>query len=63
MGFRVVQKSMTLDGQNAYAVAGNQKVICYRRNVRLMLVLLTYLFFYFHFTSIAKKRYSFYEKK
>jgi len=26
-----------------YAVTGNQKVICYGRNVRLMLVLLTYL--------------------
>jgi len=35
---------MTLNGRNAYAVIGNQKVISYRRNVRLMLLLLTYLF-------------------
>ena len=34
---------MTLYGQSAYAVTGNQTVCCYGRNVRLMLVLLTYL--------------------
>jgi len=48
MGFRIVQKSMTLiilNGQNAYAVTGNQNVICYGCNVRFMLVLLTYLFY------------------
>jgi len=33
----------TLNSQNAYAIMGNQNVICNGRNVRLMLVLLTYL--------------------
>ena len=35
---------MTLNGQNEYAVTSSQKVICYGRNVRLVLVLLNYLF-------------------
>jgi len=42
-----MQKSLTLNDLKRskwYAVTGNQKVICYGRNVRLMLVLLTYLF-------------------
>jgi len=38
MGFRIVHKSMTLKGQNAYAITVNQKVIFYGRSVRLMLV-------------------------
>jgi len=40
-GFRFVQKSMTL---NDLDIQSPKKVICYGRNVRLMLVLLTYLF-------------------
>jgi len=28
MDFRIVQKSMTLNGQNAFTVTDNQKVIC-----------------------------------
>jgi len=41
-----MQKSMTWNGKNAYAIyTGNQKFTCYGRNVRLMLVLLTYLYF------------------
>ena len=42
-GFQFVQKSVTLNGQT-HAVTSYRKVICYGRNVRLMLVLLTYLF-------------------
>jgi len=48
MSFQFMQKSMTLSGKNALAVTGNQKLICYGRNVRLMLVLLTYLLYMFH---------------
>jgi len=51
MGFRFVQKSMTLNGKNAYAVTGNQKVICDRRNVRFILVLRTYLSSWRHVPS------------
>jgi len=45
MDFRFVQNRQsrtTLNGENAYGIFGNQKVICYYRNDRLMLVLLTY---------------------
>jgi len=34
---------MTLNGQNAYAVTGKQELIYNGRNVRLVLVLLTYI--------------------
>jgi len=34
---------MTLNGQYAYVVTGDQKLIYYWRNVRLMLILLIYL--------------------
>ena len=47
-GFQLEQNSMTLDDlerQNAYAVTVDQAVICYWRNVRLMLVLVTNLFY------------------
>jgi len=46
MGFRFVQKSMTLNDlerPNGYAVTRNQKVICYVHNGWLVLVLLTYV--------------------
>ena len=36
---------MTFNGKNAYAVTDNQNVICYKRNVRLMLGLLTCLLY------------------
>jgi len=42
MGFRFVQKSMTLpylERSNAHGINGNQKVICYGRNVRIVLVI------------------------
>jgi len=39
MGIRFVQKSMTLNEQNAC----NQQVICYGHNVRLILAVLIYL--------------------
>ena len=43
MGLLFLHKSMTSNGQYVYAVTGNQKLICYGRNVRLMLILLTHL--------------------
>jgi len=33
---------MTLDGNNARALIGNQKVACFKHSVRIVLVLLTY---------------------
>jgi len=45
MGFRFVKHSMIwndLERSNAYAITDNQKVICWGRNVWIMLVLLTY---------------------
>ena len=42
-----LQKSITLDyrnGKNAHEIIGSQKVICYVRNVRLVLVLLFIVF-------------------
>ena len=45
VGIHFAQKwMMTLNGQNGYATSVSQKVICQERNIRLMLVLLTYLF-------------------
>jgi len=35
---------MTLNGQNAYTVTSNQKVIRWGRNVRLMLILVIHLY-------------------
>jgi len=34
---------MTLNGQNAYAVTGNEKEMCYKRDIQLVLVSLTCL--------------------
>ena len=36
---------MTVKGKIAYATTGNQKVIRWQRNVRLMVIQLAYLFF------------------
>ena len=36
--------SWSLNSENAHAIIVNQKLICYGRNIRLMLVLLTYFF-------------------
>jgi len=44
LGFQLERKSSILNGRNAYAIIGDQKVICKGRNDRLMLVLLIYLF-------------------
>jgi len=35
---------MTLNGQTAYIITSNRNIICQGRNVRLVLVQLTYLF-------------------
>jgi len=48
MGFRFVQKSMTLNSQNTQCSHLNQNVISYGRNVRLMLVFLAYLLLHYY---------------
>jgi len=49
MGFKFMQKSITLNDlerrkRMRIQLNGNQKLLCYGRNVRIMLALLTYLY-------------------
>ena len=45
IGFRLEQKSMTLNGQNANATSRHHEIIRYRRKVRLTSVLVNYLLY------------------
>jgi len=46
MGFRFVQKSMTLNNLKQSKRVSKQNIICYERSVRLVLAVLTYLSYY-----------------
>ena len=46
--------TLSVNGQNAHGIISNEKVIYYRRKVRLVLVPLTYLFSVLFYVSVCE---------